>query len=341
MKPSAYQGNLPYAFISYAHRDTEKVFQILDELYKRGYRFWYDEGIAPGSEWPEEIASHLNDSALLIAFISNESVQSENCRREINFALSKKKPLLAIVLEQTDIPLGMQMQLSTHQNILRYNYGTWEAFIDKILKCPNLAPCQAETGAEEQADFEAPSRPEPAVMRKEEKEARILELIAKTDKLHTIDEYNEELKALAEGLELDPENITFLIRTGRAYRCLGFPQKALEYYEKAKAVNPDDPTLLTNIGAVHLSQGEYAAARPYYEKGVALIERNPSSVTAHDAGVAYGNYAFCLGKVGDIKGAKKHLKNAKAKGYPQDNINNICQQLNINPRSIEKRGLFW
>ena len=78
----------PYIFISYAHRDSERVFQVLEELDKKGYRIWYDDGIAPGSEWPEYIAEHLNRCSVFMAFVSPESIDSSNCRREVTYALS-------------------------------------------------------------------------------------------------------------------------------------------------------------------------------------------------------------------------------------------------------------
>ncbi len=142
MKPIAYEGKEPYIFISYAHKDSDRVFQVLDELDKKGYRIWYDDGIAPGSEWPEDIARHLDAAHMVIAFVTANSMASINCRREINFALSKEKHFLSILLERTEMPLGMEMQLSAQQSILRYNYSTWEGFIDKILKCPDIVPCQ-------------------------------------------------------------------------------------------------------------------------------------------------------------------------------------------------------
>ena len=55
----AYEGKEPYIFVSYAHKDSPAVFHIVEQLSARGYRIWYDEGIEPGSEWPEYIANHL------------------------------------------------------------------------------------------------------------------------------------------------------------------------------------------------------------------------------------------------------------------------------------------
>lgn len=141
-RPIAYEGKEPYIFISYAHKDTKEVYEVLNELQKKDYRFWYDDGIAPGSEWPENIAAHLNSSSLCMAFITPNSMGSVNCRREINFALSKNIPFLGIILRETEMPLGMEMQLSAQQSILKYNYRTNEEFIQKILTCPDIQVCK-------------------------------------------------------------------------------------------------------------------------------------------------------------------------------------------------------
>ena len=143
-KVAAYEGQNNYIFVSYAHKDGDKVFRIIEKLHDRGYRIWYDEGIVPGSEWPENIAMHLKNSAMVIAFISPNSMASVNCRREINFALSKQKPLLSAVLEPTELPPGMEMQLSAQQSVLRENFETEEQFIEKICACPEMDCCKQQ-----------------------------------------------------------------------------------------------------------------------------------------------------------------------------------------------------
>ena len=59
----AYEGRAPYIFVSYAHKDAAQVLPVIAQLQSYGYRIWYDEGIAPGSEWAENIAVHLNNCA--------------------------------------------------------------------------------------------------------------------------------------------------------------------------------------------------------------------------------------------------------------------------------------
>ena len=137
-----YEGAGPYIFISYSHRDYARIRPILQGLIDRGYRLWYDEGIDPGTEWPESIANHLERSQVCIAVISPFSAVSRNCRREINFALSKNIDLLALYLEPTQISPGLQMQLSTHPSLMGYTYPDTPALLDQLGSLDALAPCR-------------------------------------------------------------------------------------------------------------------------------------------------------------------------------------------------------
>lgn len=136
-----YEGNRKYIFVSYCHKDRKFVFPIIEQLVCDGYRVWYDEGIDPGSEWPEIIAGHLNGCAACIAFISDNSLNSHNCRREINFALLKKKPFISVVIEPVVMSLGMEMQLSATQSIFKYTLSTEAEFFKKLYDAKFLYDC--------------------------------------------------------------------------------------------------------------------------------------------------------------------------------------------------------
>ena len=99
----AYEGSEPYIFISYAHRDADKVWPLLDKLNDSGYRIWYDDGIGAGSEWPAYIEQHLDHCAAVISFITPRAVNSSNCRKEITYALAKQKPFVYVMLEETEM----------------------------------------------------------------------------------------------------------------------------------------------------------------------------------------------------------------------------------------------
>lgn len=136
-----YEGTEKYVFISYAHRDSEQVFAIIERMAQDGYRIWYDEGIEPGSEWPESIAQHLNGCELCMAFLSPRYLDSRNCRQEIMFAISRKKHTLSVALEPVNMSLGMEMQLSDTQFIMKYTLGSEEEFFSKLYSARSLEGC--------------------------------------------------------------------------------------------------------------------------------------------------------------------------------------------------------
>lgn len=122
----AYKGTEPYMFISYAHDDHEIVFPIIKRFHEQGYHVWYDEGIAPGNEWTDEIADALEGCSLFLVFMSPRSEASTNCRDEIGYAIDEKKPFLAIHIEETTLTGGLRLRVGTKQAILKYNMSDEE-----------------------------------------------------------------------------------------------------------------------------------------------------------------------------------------------------------------------
>ncbi len=137
----AYQGSEPYIFISYAHKDKDIVYPLIQSWHEHGYRIWYDEGIDPGNEWPDAIANALNRCFQFVVLITPKSIQSQNVRNEINYALSKKKSFLAIHLEKTELPEGLSLQMGSFQAIMAWKMDdetAWKA-IQRGLAAETLA----------------------------------------------------------------------------------------------------------------------------------------------------------------------------------------------------------
>ena len=127
-----------YVFISYSHRDMERVKPLIVRLLNDGYSVWYDEGIDPGTEWDENIARHLKECSGIIAFISGNYLESENCRDEINYARDLGKERLIVYLEDSELPAGMAMRLNRIQAIHKYKYKNEDAFYSELVKAPML-----------------------------------------------------------------------------------------------------------------------------------------------------------------------------------------------------------
>jgi len=116
----AYRGDDDYIFVSYSHKDAVDIYPEISWLNAQGINIWYDEGISPGSNWSDELANAIKDASAILFFGSPNSASSDNCVDEISFALNSKTPVLIVYLQETSMPVGMQMRLDRHQAIMRY-----------------------------------------------------------------------------------------------------------------------------------------------------------------------------------------------------------------------------
>lgn len=140
----AYEGDQKYIFISYSHKDSERVIPVVERLSRDGYHVWYDEEIEVGTEWPETIATHLMNCSLFMAFISPDYLDSFNCKREIDYAVSKRKNFIAVWLDKVELTPGMEMQLSSVQSISMRG-GSQETFFRKLYQSASLNACKEES----------------------------------------------------------------------------------------------------------------------------------------------------------------------------------------------------
>lgn len=167
------------------------------------------------------------------------------------------------------------------------------------------------------------------VLSPEEAQAKLLAILAEAETWADKKDYNNELRILSKGLELNPDDPTLLLRLGRSCQRLGLVQESRDYYAKAEAVSPGDPIVYVNQGALYMRQDMPKEAKPLFEKALKMIEADPLSASTGDIAITYGNYALCIGKLGDLRGAKRYLVLAKKKGYSKESINYICRTLGL------------
>ena len=131
-----------YIFISYAHKDSHSVIPLIENMKKVGFHIWYDDGIEVGSEWPAYIQSSLEKSSVVMVFISKNSVESFNCRNEINFALMKHKTMIVVYLEETELKYGMGLQLNGIQALCMFKYAKASEFFEELTETSLLQICR-------------------------------------------------------------------------------------------------------------------------------------------------------------------------------------------------------
>ena len=141
----AYDGEEPYIFVSYAHRDSELVFPIVAALSERGYRVWYDAGIKTGRVWADYIAERLEKSSCVIPMFSKAFLDSDNCLEEISYALDLKIPVITSYVEDVVLKGGLRMRLGLKQGVYLHKYPALDGFVDKLTSAEEISPCLGES----------------------------------------------------------------------------------------------------------------------------------------------------------------------------------------------------
>ncbi len=118
-KFDAYTGKEPYLFVSYSHRDTANVYPILDALYDRKYRIWYDESCETGNDFRDELRHRIENCEAVLLFVSQSSMTSPFCGMEIIVARENNKRLYPIYLDNAEVPPAFSILLAnTHHGTI-------------------------------------------------------------------------------------------------------------------------------------------------------------------------------------------------------------------------------
>lgn len=279
VRPVAYEGSEPYIFISYAHKDSDRVLPIISDLQAQGFRVWYDAGIEAGTEWPEYIAEHLESCAVFLAFLSQSALDSPNCRREINFAIDERKEMLNIYLEELRLSAGMRMQLGVLQAMFCYRHNSRESFVEELCRSRILSPCR---GAAE------PTVREPEII------AAVFPV--REPELEAIDalfEYEQTDDGGIEIFELKDQTRT-AVEIPWGVTCIG----SFAFYECKKLTTITIPDSVTSIDGVAFDRCENLISITIPDsvtsigRGAFQYCRNLTSITIPDSVTSIGDDAF-------------------------------------------------
>ena len=115
------RGRLEYhrvVFISYSRQDIEFANQIRTTLSEGDVEVWQDVArIRLTTEWPEQLARAINECDVLLILVSKHSVRSEYFNKEIVYALKKKKPVIALHVDDAELPAKVDFMLGDIQHI--------------------------------------------------------------------------------------------------------------------------------------------------------------------------------------------------------------------------------
>lgn len=115
----AYEGDKPYLFVSYSHKDNDQVYPILNGLNDEKFRIWYDKTIENGSDFRPELRNKIEQCMGVLLFVSDNSLSSSYCGMEILVAFKEDKKIYPIYLKsdvQTPPALKHILDYLQHSN---------------------------------------------------------------------------------------------------------------------------------------------------------------------------------------------------------------------------------
>ncbi|MEW8093473.1 MAG: TIR domain-containing protein [Candidatus Thiodiazotropha endolucinida] len=92
-------------FISYAREDHPFVRELSDALIVLDCEPWVDWDISPAAVWMAEVESAIDAARAFLFVISPDSVASEICHREIEYAVAQNKRLIPVLYRDVDVGL--------------------------------------------------------------------------------------------------------------------------------------------------------------------------------------------------------------------------------------------
>ena len=95
-------------FISYSRKDINFARRLAGDLEKAGYVVWWDiTDLRGGDDWVRVIPEAIETSDFFIVVLSPHATASEWVRKEYTQALSLRKRIIPIMLEQTPVPFSL------------------------------------------------------------------------------------------------------------------------------------------------------------------------------------------------------------------------------------------
>jgi hypothetical protein len=96
-------------FISYSRKNKEFALQLAKELKAAGFCIWLDQlDIPTGVRWDDELEKALENCEIFMVILTPASIESENVKDEIGYAIDSQKHILPVLLENAKVPLRLR-----------------------------------------------------------------------------------------------------------------------------------------------------------------------------------------------------------------------------------------
>lgn len=126
-------------FLSYSRVNQQFSLKLACELKSAGFSVWMDQfDIPTGSRWDDEIEKALHECEIFLFIMTPASVESENAKDEVGYAIDHGKHVLPVLLEKCTVPLRLRRLQYVDFTKMNFNEGI-ESAKDLLSKLVNEA----------------------------------------------------------------------------------------------------------------------------------------------------------------------------------------------------------
>lgn len=252
---------------------------------------WHDGEIYPGTEWQQEIETHLNTAHIILLLVSPHFMASDyGYGIEMDQAIKRhnagKSCVIPIILRPViweDAPFSKLQILPTNGIAVTCWHDRDEALWDvakeirKVVK-EMLLSLKTEEERLQEEQFQASKALEEhnhylhmllayeEAIKMGSKDPIVFAL--KSHALNSLERYEEALDVCEEAIRLDPNSVIAYANKGYAFNRLEHYEKGLEACEKTILLDPDYSTAYNNKGYALMGLKRYNEALGAYEEAI-------------------------------------------------------------------------
>ncbi len=118
-----YDGKEKFIFASYHPDDFEKVSEIINVFFQKGYRIWYYEEASADFNFVSILSKKMKECECCLLLLSPAYIKSDFCLREMRYALMNNKKIVPVLLEEFSMPdnIAFMVQTVNHVNASRFD----------------------------------------------------------------------------------------------------------------------------------------------------------------------------------------------------------------------------
>lgn len=132
-----YTGNKPYLYFCFSNEDQNRVRPLLDRLFRRGVRIWYETGDAGNAEKQRSDGERMHGASLVLLYLSDAFRSDVDIKSRAMACRLHEQPLLCLNTDSGDS--GLSIGLPSDLPTLSFKKATPEEMENAILRADGFS----------------------------------------------------------------------------------------------------------------------------------------------------------------------------------------------------------